>query len=435
MGKIMKFTFLRHTETTSYRLSTLIVAVILIILGAAGFKLADKLDESSDMPTTVEKVIVCDSSSLKGISYDGLNQSGNEFYKDVVFENTDITVEEAIKKASADGDHTLVLEVTDDEEDGEYRARVIKPENFDDTDKQAKRFATFVENNIGYVLSDAAGLTEEQKAEYFTGTKMETSVVGEDESSFADHMVKNIIPVLLGIVLYMMLCIYGQGVARCIVVEKDSKMMESLLVFTKPYDLIFGKILGMYFAALLQFFIWIAAAVAGVAAGVSGSPSAGKAIGKVFEKFSAQGGFTVPAVVTGIVAIAIGFLLYIALAAFTGSFASKTEEISNYFGIYTMAVVACWMFPYFNQLNGNDHMLKILRYVPFTAPFTVPADIIVGNITMPTALISIVLMIIATAAVVFLAARVYKLLVLYRGEPVRIKDVIKMLRNSKKSKA
>jgi len=37
--------------------------------------------------------------------------------------------------------------------------------------------------------------------------------------------------------------------------------------------------------------------------------------------------------------------------------------------------------------------------------------------------------------VVFLAAKVYKLLVLYRGEPVKIKDVIKMLRNAKKSKA
>ena len=435
MGKIMKFTFLRHTETVSYRLSTLIVAVILFALGVFGFMFADKLDESSDMPTTVKKVYVCDSSSIKGVSYDSLCQTDNEFYKDVVFENLDCTAEEAVEKAAADGDHTLVMEVKDDEEGEDLSARIIKPENFDDSDKQAKRFAAFVENNIGYVLSDAAGLTEAQKTEYFTGTKMETSVVGEDESSFADHMIKNIIPVILGIVLYMMLCIYGQGVARCIVVEKDSKMMESLLVFTKPYDLIFGKILGMYFAAILQFFVWIAAAVAGVAAGVSGSAAAGKAIGKVLEKFSAQGGFTVPAVVTGIIAVAIGFLLYIALAAFTGSFASKTEEISNYFGIYTMAVVACWMFPYFNQLNGNDHMLKILRYVPFTAPFTVPADIIVGNITMATALISTVLMVIATAAVVFLAAKVYKLLVLYRGEPVKIKDVIKMLRNAKKSKA
>ncbi len=431
----MKFTFLRHTETASYRLSTLIIAVILLILGIGGFKLADKFDESSDMPTTVKKVYVCDSSSLKGISYDDLCQPDNLFYKDVVFEDLDCTVEEAVEKAAADGDHTIVLEVKDDEEGEDLRARIIKPENFDDSGKQAKRFATFVENNISYVLSDAAGLTEDQKAEYFTGTKMETSVAGEDESSFADHMLKNIIPVLTGIVLYMMLCIYGQSVARCIVVEKDSKMMESLLVFTKPYDLIFGKILGMYFAAILQFFVWIAAAVASVVIGLSGSASAEKAIGEVLDKLSAQGGFTVPAAVTGIIAIAIGFLLYVALAAFTGSFASKSDEISNYFGIYTMAVVACWMFPYINQLNGNDHMLKILRYVPFTAPFTVPADIIVGNISMATALISIVLMIIATAAVVFLAAKVYKLLVLYRGEPVKIKDVLKMLRNSKKSKA
>ena len=37
----------------------------------------------------------------------------------------------------------------------------------------------------------------------------------------------------------------------------------------------------MYFAAILQFFVWIAAAVAGVAIGLSGSASAEKAIGEV----------------------------------------------------------------------------------------------------------------------------------------------------------
>lgn len=428
MIKIMKFTFLQHVTTRSYKSSTFIIAALIIALGIGGFILADNLIET-DEPNDITKVFVCDTSVTQGIPYDLLHRSGKEYYKNIAFETSDLTVAETLEKAAAEGPKTCVLEVKNEENDeNSFKIRVIKPEGFEAEEKSASNLAEFVKDNFKYILCEKADLSPEQQAEFFMNTKVEMKVAGEEESSFADDMIKNIIPVLLGVVLYMMLCIYGQGVARCIVIEKDSKMMESLLVMTKPYDLIFGKILGMYFAALLQFFVWVASIFIGISAGMSVSSDVGEKFKEFLGMLSGQGGFSVPAFVIGFIAILVGFLLYISLAAFTGSFASKTEEISNYFGIYTMIVVVSWIFPYTNQLSGNDHMLKILRFVPFTSPFTVPADIVIGNIDMMTAVISTALMIAATVVVVYLTARVYKALVLYRGEPVKIKDVLRMLK-------
>ena len=93
-----------------------------------------------------------------------------------------------------------------------------------------------------------------------------------------------------------------------------------------------------------------------------------------------------------------------------------------------MVIVVCWIFPYMNQLNGNEHMLSILRLVPFTAPFAIPADVLIGNTSIMIAVISTLLVILSTAVVVFAAAKVYKAFVLYRGEPLKIKDALRIVK-------
>lgn len=425
MTSIFKFTFRQHTASRSYRVSTVIVAVLLLTAGYFGFFIAD-LVMGSEKVSDITRVMVCDSSVLSGTDYNVLHESGNENYKNVVFENSDLDVEKTTDKLKNTGTE-CVLEVTNDEKGG-FKLRLIKPEGFEAEKKSASHLSSFIESGLRYVIYESAGLSAEQKQEMMRRTAFEISVAGEDGGSLGDEMAKNIIPLLLGVFMYIMLCMYGQGVARCIVVEKDSKMMESLLVMTKPYDLIFGKILGMYLAAVVQIALWLAAAVTGVMAGIS-STASGSKVSDFFAQLSVRGGFSAGAVAVGIISLLVGFLLYIALAAFTGSFASKTEEINNYFGIYTMVVVICWMFPYMNQLNGNDHMLGILRYIPFSATFMVPADVVIGNTGIVTGIISIAVSAAATVAVVYLAAKVYKALVLYRGEPVKIKDVFKIIKS------
>jgi len=429
MGKVFKFTFVQHVSAVSYRIVTVLFAVLLLAAGIFGFMIADSLIES-ETDSDIERVYVVDTGISSGVDYNVLHESENEHYTGVEFVKAQSSsIEDAVKEASDFSSRACVLEVKNDDK-GNFKLRVIKPEGFDAEKKSAKNLSHFIENNFRYVLYECGGLTDEQKNEMMTRSEYEVTVAGENGMGLDEEMIGNVLPVMFSIFLYMMLLLYGQTTARSVVSEKDSKMMESLLVMIRPYDLIFGKIFAIYTAALIQVCVWAAALVTGVSVGMASSETAGKKVSEFISVFAEKGGFTMQAVVISVIALLAGFLLYISLAAFAGSFASKTDEINNYFGIYTMVVVVCWIFPYMNLLNGNDHMMGILRYVPFTAPFTVPADVVIGNFTTVNALVSTAVVLIATVAVVFLAGRVYKALVLYRGEPVKIKDIMKIIKNS-----
>lgn len=427
MGKVLKFTFKQHVSTKSYKLTTLIIAAILIIGCIAGFKIAENVSGSKTV-SDIDTVFVCDSSTLKGTDYNVLHESGDKLFENVKFVKAQSDdIEEAASEAALCSDHSCVLELKNDEH-GKFIIRVIKPEGFAAEKKSAKYLSEFVNDNLRFAVFEKSGLTDVQKNELLTNTEIKMSVAGEDGNSEDTEMLRNFIPLLAGLLLYMMLCIYGQGVARCVVTEKDSKTMETLLVMTRPYDLIFGKIFGMYFAAVLQISVWIASLGIGLTAGINMSGGAGEKATEFIGMLSEKGGFSPTASVIAVVSLLAGFLLYVALAAFTGAFASKTEEVNNYYGIYTMVIVVCWIFPYMNQLNGNEHMLSILRLVPFTAPFTVPADVLIGNTSIMIAVISTVLVILSTAVIVFIAAKAYKAFVLYRGKPLKIKDALKVVK-------
>ncbi len=428
MKNTAKFTFLQQLKTRSYISTTVIIAVLLFVLSAAAFRIIEAVSGGEDY-SDITAVYVADTSSVSGTDYNVLHSSGNEFYADVEFiaaKSTDPA--EACAEAAAAGDHTCVLEVKDGENGG-FTARLIRPEGFAASKKSAKHLSSFIEKNFRFVKYQSCGLDETQKSELLKPSDSEISVIGEDGSSVDEEMIKNIVPVFLGVMLYMMLCIYGQSVARTVVLEKDSKTMETLLVMTRPYSLIFGKIIGMYLSAVLQIAVWVISLTAGVAAGISVSGHTGEVVTGFISRVTEKGGLSVPAAVTAAAALLAGFFLYVAVAAFTGTFASKTEEVNNYYGIYAMLVVVCWMIPYISGLEGNEHVLGIVRYIPFTSPFIVPTDVLLGTVGLVQGIVCTVIMAASSAAVVFIAAKVYRAFVLYRGEPPKMKDIVKIIRN------
>ena len=425
MKTVFRFTFMQQIKSKSYIITTVVIAALLFALSLLGLIIAGK-NMDSDKDSDLTFVYVCDSSSLAGMDYNLLHLSENKHYKDVVFKNFDGTIEEAAHKAGEESDHAVACEIKNKE--NKFEILIVKPENFAADNKSAERIGNYMCNNLRYVMYEKSGISDEQKTELMRKTSVEMSVIGEDGASEDQEMLKNFLPAVFGIVLYMMLCIYGQNVARSVVLEKDSKMMETLLVMTKPYSLIFGKILGIYFAAILQLVVWIASLGAGLGMGISSVDSIADMINELLASFIQKGGFSPAASAIALLTLLVGFLLFVALSALVGTFASKSEEVQAYYGIFTIVIVVSWMFPYINSLNGNEHIMNILRYIPFTAPFTTPGDILLGNMNIIQSIISTVIVLAASVVIVFLAAKVYKAMVLYRGAPPKPKDIIKIIK-------
>lgn len=130
-----------------------------------------------------------------------------------------------------------------------------------------------------------------------------------------------------GILIYMMMIIYGTQVMRGVSEEKTNRIAEVIVSSVKPFQLMLGKILGIGAVGLTQFAIWI---VIGVSLQVF-LPGAGSA--------SAGDNGTAATVAAGIASLPLlkiglwflfyflgGYLTYASLFAAIGSMATDDQQ-------------------------------------------------------------------------------------------------------------
>ena len=237
---------------------------------------------------------------------------------------------------------------------------------------------------------------------------------------------------LFGLMLYFMLLLYGQTISKSVSTEKTSRLIETLLTSVHPYALITGKILAVASMAILQFMIWVLSIFAGL--------YGGNAIARIFypdyqnsvimvinflKDNIGETAMTLPAVILAIIFFCVGFLFYCVLAGLAGCMVSKPEDVASTQSIFQFPVIISWLVCYIASAAGNNAILSVARYIPFTAPFCVPVDLITGTIGLVQGIISLVLLMIFTLLTIVLSSRIYKGLVLYTGEKVNLQ----LLRN------
>ena len=434
MFTVFKFTLSQQLKNKTFMIVTLIISFLLIIVLSATITIAEILT-GDDIKSDIDYVYVSDESKLMGVDYNIIHKSEDELYTHIVFVDTDSDIKSASQQAKEKSESAVAMEVKDSKSG--FSIKIVLPEDTKIKKKTAKKLAEYISDNLKYVYYQKAELSDEQTDEISIDSDTDIIIAGEDKKSEAETAVKIVVPLAMGLILYVMLAFYGQNISQTIVLEKNSKMIENLLIIVKPYDIIFGKLLALCLTAIAQFSLWILSAAAGIGAGIvisgsinEGGQSLGSKISDVLSTFIEAGAFSPAAIVFSFISIIVGFVLFVSLSGLFSSFAGKTEEATASNGVYMMFVVIGWMLPYFNGLSGNNRIMSILRLVPFSSPFTVPADVLIGNMTIGNAALSIAIMIVSSIIIVAIAAKIYHALVLYSGTMPKPKEVIKILKNS-----
>lgn len=66
---------------------------------------------------------------------------------------------------------------------------------------------------------------------------------------------------VIGMLIYISLTIYGQVILGAVVEEKETRIAEILFSSARPFDLMFGKLVGVGLAGLTQLGIWVGSLV------------------------------------------------------------------------------------------------------------------------------------------------------------------------------
>ncbi|MCR5086060.1 MAG: ABC transporter permease [Lachnospiraceae bacterium] len=241
------------------------------------------------------------------------------------------------------------------------------------------------------------------------------------------------------LIIVSMLCIIASSqVATAVVTDKSSRVVELLLTSVRPMALLLGKIFAMLVATIGQIVLMLIAMVI-----------SNKITGRLFgvTKTAATtlipkgvlSNLTVTNAVIAIVLIALGLLFYAIFAGVCGAMVSKMEELQEalkYFtflsliGMYGAIAAIISM-----QSSSQNIFVKVCEMFPLTSPMITPGARIIGVTPISYALIAIVILLILDFVMLTLAARVYEGLITNMGNPMKLKEVVAMLRNKRKGGA
>ena len=232
---------------------------------------------------------------------------------------------------------------------------------------------------------------------------------------------------LAGIVIITLFVSFSGGnIATSIVTEKSTRVIEYLMINVRPMALLTGKILGSLALTVVQFGV--------IGIGYVGSKYLTSALfGEQTQTESSFLEFLVNidlfSAITAAAMILAGILIFAILAGLAGASASKLEETQESMKLFQMAMLVGTyggIFLCIMQLTGMNAelLVSIFSLIPIFAPFIVPANLLLGEISVGYAWISIVLTLAVGAALFWFAARVYEALIFHTGKVLKLKDII-----------
>lgn len=441
-GTVLRFSLKNMAGTKGFKVVTVIFSIIFliapaVILIAIGY---NSSKDSSLKSCTAETVYVDDETDSDKAFWQGLYGLPEEEYKSikyVVCEN----VEDALSKAKGD-ESGIVLVVKN--KDG-LIANVIIPEGSNVEKGNAKNYLKFIKNYNRYFTIGLLGLSEEELSVLDTESIYETYTesgykkgvsIAEDVLSSEELMREQVmkvvsmaLPYATIMLLYFMLLSYGQTLAQSVVMEKESKLMDTMLISVRTESLIFGKLLAAIITAMIQAFSWIVCLALGFSAGSLISkaffPEGKNYLTAFIDGMKELNVFRPGNVVIGIIFLFLSFVLYFSLAAIAGAMSSTKEEVSSKATLFIFPLLISFFILIFAGGMNAETTKTWMLIIPFTGGMILPANVMLGYVSWPVILAALAAFIVLIVALIYMAGRIYKMMSLYKGNAISISEVLK----------
>jgi ABC-2 type transport system permease protein len=250
-----------------------------------------------------------------------------------------------------------------------------------------------------------AGLSEEQIRSALTQRPLPVNALEPVDQRRRELAAVAFVGVLI---LYGQLFAYGYWVAAGVVEEKSSRVIEVLLATVRPSQLLRGKIFGIGSLALAQLVVIGAVGlVTSNAVGRLEFPSGALAIvGLVLFWF------------------VLGFFFYAGLFAVAGSIVTRQEDLQSTMTPLTILIVGSFFIGISATSDPSSTLAAVASLLPFSAPLVMPTRIVLGEATTWEVVLSVVILVAATAALIPVATKVYSRAVLQTGR-VKLGQVLR----------
>ena len=158
---------------------------------------------------------------------------------------------------------------------------------------------------------------------------------------------------------------------------------------------------------------------------------------QIVEAFNGSFGSMTPlSFVLIFVIFILGFLFYALIAALVGASVSRMEDLAQAMQPYSLLGVLGFYLAYFPAMftmdsletgAASDNVMQTFSYYfPVSSPFSLPAALMIGKLSMPEVIVAVLILAAFVALVAVIVARVYEMIILHNGSRLKFMDIIKM---------
>ena len=253
-----------------------------------------------------------------------------------------------------------------------------------------------------------------------------------------------VVGIVMSMLLYFFLILYGIQVMQSIVEEKSNRVLEIIVSSIKPTQLLTGKIAGIGLVAVTQIMIWavclvvitVAVLPALIPADMMNDIHAVQAGAQLattadIELVSALATVTNPAFILQltiwlIIFLIGGFLLYSSLFAAVGSAVDNIQDASQLQTIIIMPIIVAMLVSMSVATAPDSALISWMSMIPFTSPMVMMARIPFG-IPVWQIILSAVILYASIFGAIWCAAKIYRIGIFMYGKKPEIREIIRWI--------
>ena len=259
--------------------------------------------------------------------------------------------------------------------------------------------------------------------------------------------VSTVVGLVLGMILYMFLMIYGAMVMQSVIEEKNNRVLEVVVSSISPFRLMLGKILGIASVAVVQVLIWgvlvcgvgalvmphlisaeMMGSVEAMRAGTLDPTAAGVDMEMVQTLATATDfGYVFQIFAYLLLYVIGGYLLYSAMFAAVGSAVDNVQDAQQLQTPIMLPIILSIFVMMVVMKDPNSPLVFWCSMIPFTSPVVMMARIPCGIPTWEI-VVSLAVLYATFMAMVWLAAKIYRVGIFMYGKKPTFKELYKWIR-------
>ena len=227
--------------------------------------------------------------------------------------------------------------------------------------------------------------------------------------------------------MYIFIITYGAMVMQGVIEEKSNRIVEVMISSVKPFDLMMGKVIGIFLVGITQLAIWIVSCLVlyQIVVYTFVPQLQGGEILTMLSMLPSVNWFEI--IFFFLLFFIGGYLMYASLFAMFGSAVDNAQDSQQFMMPITFIFIFALYAGIYSIQNPNGPLAFWCSMIPLTSPVVMMVRVPFG-IPLWEEITSIGILFITSILVVKMAAKVYRVGILMYGKKPNISELIKWMR-------